>query len=196
MMTLDSGAFLLSLWASMGTFFGGILVVFLIGILGADPKSPQTSHLMGILQSLSAGVMIHMTCFHLVPESNTSIGARETMIFFFLGVLAFGVLEFVIIPSTGHEHDDDDGHDHEGKVKSKSPSKRVTRSSAKKPQEGNVANISKRDALDLYRTSLITFIAMALHNIPEGISVYLTALSNPKMGIQLALAIMLHNSCV
>ncbi|KAG5462030.1 MAG: Zinc/iron permease [Olpidium bornovanus] len=46
---------------------------------------------------------------------------------------------------------------------------------------------------DLLRTSMITFAAMTLHNLPEGLSVYLSALANVKLGLQLAVAIMLHN---
>jgi ZIP family zinc transporter len=165
----NARAFSLSFWASMGTFLGGVLVVFLIGILGADPHSPRTSKLMGILQSLSGGVMIHMTAFHLIPESAESVGMKETMVYFFIGVILFGILEHLILPDDGHEEES-------------SPKKKTRSKSKQKPEEPQgIANISKKDAMELYRTSLITFIAMALHNIPEGISVYLASLSNPKM---------------
>lgn len=43
------------------------------------------------------------------------------------------------------------------------------------------------------RTSMITFLAMGLHNLPEGLGVYLSALSDTKLGLQLAIGIMLHN---
>ncbi len=43
------------------------------------------------------------------------------------------------------------------------------------------------------RTSIITFLAMGLHNLPEGLGVYLSALSDTKLGLQLAIGIMLHN---
>jgi ZIP family zinc transporter len=201
----NAQAFMLSFWASMGTFLGGLLVVLVVGLLGADPKASSTSRLMGILQSVAAGVMIHMTSFHLVPESTASIGARETMIFFFAGVVLFAFLELIVMP-VAHNHDMEH-HQHHHLDKTETPVKakgtRSTRSSSKKIQKEKdtslnqpVANISHTDAADLYRTSLITFIAMALHNIPEGISVYLTALSNPKLGMQMALAIMLHNGII
>ena len=45
----NAQAFMLSFWASMGTFLGGILVVLVVGLLGADPKAKSTSKLMGIL---------------------------------------------------------------------------------------------------------------------------------------------------
>ena len=111
--------------------------------------------------------MIHMTAFHLIPESAESVGMKETMMYFFIGVILFGVLEHLILPDDGHEEEE-------------SPKKK-TRSKSKQDEPQGIANISKKDALELYRTSLITFIAMALHNIPEGISVYLASLSNPKM---------------
>ena len=157
-------AFLMAFWASMGTFLGGILVVLVIYGFGADPTSPSTTRLMGILQAFSAGVMLFITCFHLVPESTEAIGSQQTMGFFFIGILLFGILEKYVIP---HEHD------HEEKPKKKSK--------------------VHKDAKQLMRTSLITFVAMALHNLPEGLGVYLSSLSNPKMGMQLAVAIMLHN---
>jgi ZIP family zinc transporter len=129
---------------------------------------------MGILQSISAGVMIHMTCFHLIPESNETIGTRETMSYFFIGAAIFVLLELVIMQEHSH---DDEGHD-DGPEKTpmtrKSPRK-------KKEKKGSVKNINEKESKALYRTSLITFVAMALHNIPEGISVYLSSLSNPKM---------------
>ena len=168
----------------MGTFLGGIVVVFLIGLLGADPSSPSTARLMGVLQSISAGVMIHMTAFHLIPESIMTISSRETMIYFFVGILAFGLLELIVLPLlVPHDHD----HDHStstAKVKTRSPRsspKKAEKSPKKQPEVEGIKNISKEDAYELYKTSVITFIAMAMHNIPEGISVYLAALTNPAM---------------
>jgi ZIP family zinc transporter len=154
----NTNAFMLSFWASMGTFLGGLLVLLLVGLLGADPGSRGTAKVMGILQAVSAGVMIFMTCFHLLPESTESVGSRQSMIYFFLGVIAFGVLEEFIIP-------------HEAEQKEVKKGKKST----------GVRDINQKDQMELYRTSLITFIAMALHNIPEGISVYLASLSNQKM---------------
>jgi zinc transporter, ZIP family len=181
---LEINAFSLSVWASMGTFLGGLVVIFLIGLLGADPNSSSTARLMGILQSISAGVMIHMTAFHLIPESIMTISSRETMIYFFAGILGFGVLEFLVIPLlVPHNHD----HEHKSPAPSTQTKPRTRSSpkkaenSTKKQQEEGIKSISKQDAFELYKTSVITFIAMSLHNIPEGISVYLSALTNPAM---------------
>lgn len=131
----------------MGTFIGGIIVVALIGILGADPTAQSTSRLMGILQSISAGVMVFMTCFHLVPESNEVIGNRETMLYFFGGVVAFFILEIIVHFMLPHEHEAEETHKKHDK---------------KQKEKQVIKNMSSKDSLDLYRTSLITFIAMAL----------------------------------
>jgi ZIP family zinc transporter len=151
----SNAAFLLSFWASMGTFLGGLLVVALVGILGADPAAKGTSKIMGVLQSFSGGVMIFMTCFHLIPESIELIGARESMIYFFFGVLLFGFLDQVIIP-----------HDHDEHKQSQEPDKKKPKTKDSSEKQGE---ITQKDRFDLYRTGLITFIAMALHNIPVGL---------------------------
>lgn len=46
---------------------------------------------------------------------------------------------------------------------------------------------------NLYKLGIISIIAMILHNIPEGITTYLTTQTNYKLGIKLSLAIALHN---
>ena len=67
------------------------------------------------------------------------------------------------------------------------PSPKSTRGSPRRKQKSSI----EKDKLK--RTSLITFLAMGLHNLPEGLGVYLSALSDTKLGLQLAIGIMLHN---
>ncbi|KAJ3034788.1 hypothetical protein HDV00_004650 [Rhizophlyctis rosea] len=183
-----SVAFLLALIASLGTVIGGILVVILTRITGADPSSPSTSKLMGVLQAFSAGVMMYITCFDLVPESVEQVGGRQTMIWFFFGVAAFGVLEAWILPDD-HGHDHGDGaHDH----KEEHHEKETEKKGKAKGGKGKKKAITKMQR-ELLRTSTVTFIALTLHNLPEGLGVYLSSLSNVRLGLQLAAAIMLHN---
>ena len=42
-------------------------------------------------------------------------------------------------------------------------------------------------------SGLMTIIAISLHNIPEGIAVYLTCLKGVESGLPLAIAMSLHN---
>jgi ZIP family zinc transporter len=145
-------AFMLAFWASMGTFVGAVIVLIFIRLFGAT----DTTFAMGIMNAFSAGVMLFITAFHLIPESIESIGEMETMSYFFVGILLFGIIERLL-------HDHSDTKEAKGKEHS--------------------AKGKERESKDLIRASQITFIAMALHNLPEGLSVYLSSLSNPKMVI-------------
>lgn len=42
-------------------------------------------------------------------------------------------------------------------------------------------------------SGLITALGIALHNFPEGVSVFLASLKSPMMGLNLAIAIAIHN---
>ena len=45
----------------------------------------------------------------------------------------------------------------------------------------------------LYKIGILSLITLILHNLPEGITTYLTTSNNLKLGISLSLAIALHN---
>eukprot|EP00842_Homolaphlyctis_polyrhiza_P001715 jgi/Hompol1/2544/HPOL_001775-RA len=220
-------SFTLAFVASMGTFLGGLLVVLGVKLTGADPSSPSTKWLMGVLQSFSGGVMLFITCFDLIPEAGEIIGTQEAMLWMFAGIGVFGVLELVLLDD--HDHDDDDDHHSHNHVQvdsSKddqafpttagspvsSPTLRKRASSrgrkSASPERSSVSTkksataaikpkpksaISEREKKDLMRASFITFVALALHNLPEGLGVYLSAMSDLRLGTQLAVAIMLHN---
>ena len=171
--------FMLAFLASFGTFIGGICTVFVVYLFGATKRlEKQTNKLIGVFQSFSAGVMLYMTFIDLIPESSEKIGKGATMSWFFVGVVAFFLLDLLI----GYL-----GHSHETPKENSSP-KRVTRSTLK--QQGSAMSDHQRSLL---KTSFVTYIAMALHNLPEGLGVYLSSLSDHKLGLQLALGIMLHN---
>ena len=144
------------------SLLGGVFVCGLVNIFHLDSTSKKTRQLMGFLQGLAAGFMLFMTCFHLMKEAEQEIGQTASLQYFFIGVALFGLLEYIA------NEDDEDEDDQ--KVNQK----------------------VSLDQKELDKSSIVTFIAMALHNIPEGLSIYLTCLSNPVMGAQMALAIMLH----
>lgn len=167
----QSRAFQLSFWASMGTFLGGLLVILIIRVY----PQKSFSKLMGILQSLSAGVMLFITCFHLVPESVEEIGSRQTMIWFFVGVAAFGVLEYFMHDLDHHDHQED-------AVETKQEAPRTPmKQKASKPVKSSEKET--KEAKQMAKTLAMTFIALFLHNLPEGLGVYLSSLSNARVVI-------------
>lgn len=46
---------------------------------------------------------------------------------------------------------------------------------------------------NLYRVGILSMIALALHNIPEGIATFMSAYKDIRLGINLGIAIMMHN---
>ncbi|KAI9095136.1 ZIP zinc transporter-domain-containing protein [Phlyctochytrium arcticum] len=181
-------SFTMALLASTGTFIGGIIVVVLARLTGADPSSPSTARLMAVLQAFSAGVMLYITCFDLIPEAVENIGTRETMLWFFGGVVAFGILEEVILHGD-HESDEPPP----SPIEKSSPDGQASISKNQNTSDPANPLTDPKTKKELLRTSLITFLALSLHNLPEGLGVYLSALSDIRLGSQLAVAIMLHN---
>lgn len=47
--------------------------------------------------------------------------------------------------------------------------------------------------VNLMRVGFVSMIAMLLHNFPEGIATYMSAYTNPSLGISVAIAIGMHN---
>jgi ZIP family zinc transporter len=45
----------------------------------------------------------------------------------------------------------------------------------------------------LYRMGILTALALAIHNFPEGIATFMSAYNDPEVGIAIAVAIAIHN---
>ncbi|KAJ3030216.1 UNVERIFIED_CONTAM: hypothetical protein HDU68_009740 [Siphonaria sp. JEL0065] len=199
-------AFALSVVASLGTFLGGLVTLVLVKWVGmsGNGTSGASGTLVGVLQAFSAGVMLYMTFMDLIPEATEAIGARETMLYFFVGVVVFGIIEAVFLDEHDHDHSthNEDSHtnsesDKKSRSRSRSPSKKKEKDEKKvnhKKQDNKPVDIaSEKGKKQLMRTSLITFWALLLHNMPEGLGVYLSAMTDVRLGLQLAVAICLHN---
>ncbi|TVP47925.1 MAG: zinc transporter ZupT [Mongoliibacter sp.] len=53
--------------------------------------------------------------------------------------------------------------------------------------------IDSQKAKGLYRTGIVTAIALAVHNLPEGLVTFLTTIQDVNLGIGIAIAIAIHN---
>ena len=53
--------------------------------------------------------------------------------------------------------------------------------------------LSQKDKNELKRTGVMAAIAIAIHNLPEGIVIFMAAIHDPALGIAVAIAIILHN---
>jgi ZIP family zinc transporter len=127
---------------------------------------------------------------------------------FFLGMLFFFGMT-LLIPESGHgEH----SHAHSKAAAAASEPSGSPRSSPVRRRRGSVGSAAERsgekekpkkrggkavaksaEQRRLLRVGLDTALGIALHNIPEGIAVYLASLSGMQVGAALAVAIAAHN---
>lgn len=63
------------------------------------------------------------------------------------------------------------------------------------PEGTNLHEMDKNQSHDhkLYRIGLMTAVALAIHNFPEGIATFISSLEDPELGMTIAFAIAMHN---
>lgn len=66
-------------------------------------------------------------------------------------------------------------------------------SSDEENQVGAQTAMAKESPEDLKRMALITGLALALHNFPEGLATFVATIADPSLGVGIATAIALHN---
>ena len=164
-------ALILTLIAGSATGIGGALVLF--------KKKISSNFLAGAL-GLSAGVMIFISLAELFPEAQAMIsdiglphGEAFVLIAFFIGMGIITLIDFTI-----PEYE----NPHEASGLSLSD---------KTAAVGVLEHTGNEKAL--HRLGLLSALAIAVHNFPEGIATFIGALNDPEMGAGITFAIAIHN---
>ena len=165
-------ALLLTLIAGAATGIGGALVLF--------KKKLSSNFLAGAL-GLSAGVMIFISLAELFPEAQAEIMATGTvrhgealvLLAFFVGMGIITLIDFVI-PEYENPHEASG-----------------LSLGAKTPAIDMLEHTGNEAALK--RLGLMSALAIAVHNFPEGIATFIGALNDPQMGTGITFAIAIHN---
>ena len=160
-------ALLLTAFAGLSTGIGST-IAFL--------ARTTNTKLLTVSLGFSAGVMIYISFVEIFAEAkNTFIenygdfqGTLYTVAAFFGGILLIALID-KLIPSFENPHEMHPLEDMKG-----SPN--------------NHAGNPK-----LYRIGILTALALAIHNFPEGIATFLTVMHDPAVGIAIAIAIAIHN---
>lgn len=161
-------ALVLTLIAGAATGIGGALVLF--------KKKISSDFLAGAL-GLSAGVMIFISMAEMFPEAQATIGIPHgrtfVLIAFFVGMGLITLIDFVI-PEYENPHE-------------------ATGLSldARTAAVGVLEQTGNEKAL--HRLGLMSALAIAVHNFPEGIATFIGALNDPEMGAGITFAISIHN---
>ena len=169
---MDNGNFILALTltlvAGLSTGIGGAIIIF--------TKKLSNKFLAASL-GFSAGVMIFISMAEMFPEAQATIGIPHgrtfVLIAFFVGMGLITLIDFVI-PEYENPHE-------------------ATGLSldARTAAVGVLEQTGNEKAL--HRLGLMSALAIAVHNFPEGIATFIGALNDPEMGAGITFAISIHN---
>ena len=173
-MNVDVGfALLLATAAGLCTAIGGVIAIFMC--------RPQCWHLALIL-GLSAGVMLYISFVELLPTAIEQVGLVTANAAFFIGIVAIGVLDLAV-----PHHYKEEQHGETPSSLSTWLRERTGRSSQ------SSASLPGRSSV-LMRAGVLTAIGIAIHNFPEGLIVFSSAIAGDfALGIVVAIAVALHN---
>ncbi len=160
-------AFMLTLIAGLSTGIGSLLAMVV--------KRTNT-RLLSFALGLSAGVMIYVSFVDIFPKAQDALsqiygskmGAAYTAIAFFAGIFVIALID-KLVPAVENPH-----------------------------EYKNIESLSElqnndRKAKKIMRMGMITAIVIGIHNFPEGIATFISALQDPEMGFAIAVAVAIHN---
>ena len=164
-------ALILTLIAGAATGLGGALVLF--------RKRISSNFLAGAL-GLSAGVMIFISLAELYPQAQDAIsascggikGSVFVVLAFFFGMGLITLIDF-LIPEYENPHE----------------------ASGLSLDSKNAATdlIEHSGSSALKKLGIMSALAIAIHNFPEGMATFIGALNDPQTGTGIAFAIAIHN---
>ncbi|TWU36921.1 Zinc transporter ZupT [Candidatus Brocadiaceae bacterium S225] len=127
-------------------------------------KEPRLSYLTFSL-GFSAGTMIYVSFMELLTSAIQTLGQLKAVVVFFIGMFFIGIIDFLIPESENPDH------------------------------FNNLQNPHKKTLQDkkLLRASMMTALAIGIHNFPEGLATFGAALSDIRLGVLIAIAIAIHN---
>jgi ZIP family zinc transporter len=173
METNVSFALLLTLLAGCATAIGGG-IAWLIG----KPKN----WLLALILGFSAGVMIYISFMELLPLAIQEAGLLIGVVAFFIGIIFIAVLDIAVPHEYKEEHI---ALAHEPIAAKHQFRHRIRR----RFQRGKTGRQSI-----MYHMGILTALGIAIHNLPEGLAVFSSAVAgNVQLGILVAIAVALHN---
>jgi ZIP family zinc transporter len=159
-------AFGLTLFAGLATGIGSALAFF--------SKRTNTKFL-SVALGFSAGVMIYVSMVEIFFKAKDSLqayfgsskGYGITTLSFFIGMLVIGLID-KFVPSFENPHE------------------------VHLVEELSSQKLEKQKGT-LMRMGLFSALAIAIHNFPEGLATFTSALKDPALGLSIAIAIAIHN---
>lgn len=158
-------AILLTVLAGLSTGIGGLIVLLF---------EKTNTKLLLVALGFSAGVMIYVSFVELLFESRRLLianlgpetGVWVNVIAFFGGMLLIAIID-KLVPSYENPHET-----------------HLLEETAACPVDGSQK---------LLRTGIFTAVIIAVHNFPEGMATFVSAIQQPSLGLAIAIAVAIHN---
>ncbi|OCA82346.1 zinc transporter ZupT [Bacillus sp. FJAT-27225] len=158
-------AFGLTLFAGLATGIGSLMAFF---------TSTTNTKFLSVTLGFSAGVMIYVSMIEIFQKAKTALvtalgvqgGNWATVGGFFGGILLIALID-KFIPKQGNPHE------------------------LKKVEDMQPGSAAQDAAL--LKMGTFTALAIGIHNFPEGIATFTSAIENPALGVAIAIAIAIHN---
>ncbi|MFW6414897.1 MAG: zinc transporter ZupT [Thermodesulfobacteriota bacterium] len=187
-------------WYALGlTLLAGLATG--IGSIVAFSAKRHSHRFLSITTGFSAGVMLYVSFVEIFPRGAEALTARYgdhwghwvNMAAFFGGIFLICLIDN-LIPEEENPHEI-----HPDKelflLQNPSPPTDQSRPSAGKNSSDPLPGTHDHSAANrsLMRMGMFTALAIAIHNFPEGLAVFVSSLQDPSLGVAIALAIALHN---
>lgn len=156
-------AFFLTLLAGLSTGIGSVLALL---------TKKTNKNVLSIVLGFSAGVMIYVSLVELFHEAQNLLlsvyGEGPSYLYAFLAFLGGMIVVAIIdkiVPKCGNPHE------------------------PHSVENGDLCDHKN----NLFRMGIFAAIAIAIHNFPEGIATFTSAMKSPVLGVSIAAAIAIHN---
>lgn len=157
-------AFLLTLFAGLSTGIGSLIAFF---------AKKTNKKFLSVSLGFSAGVMIYVSMIEIFQKAKTSLtaelgdkgGSWAAAAAFFGGILFIALIDRILPEEKNREGTEEILNDMEEKEKTRR----------------------------LFRMGVFTALAIAIHNFPEGLATFISALQDPEIAIPIVVAISIHN---
>jgi ZIP family zinc transporter len=174
-------------WAAFGlTLFAGMATA--VGSLIAIRARRTDYRFLSIATGFSAGVMLYVAFVEILVKGQEALTHRygETLggwinVFSFFGGILFIALIDNLIPAQENPH--------EVHTETETQPLRTDNPDAQAAGIQDFTAQHKR----LMRMGLFSALAIGIHNFPEGLATFLSALQDPSLGMAIAIAVALHN---
>lgn len=181
----------LTMFAGLATGIGSAIAFF----------SKRTNYrFLSVSTGFSAGVMLYVSfveIFYKGADALTSAygeywGHWINAGAFFTGILVIGLIDN-LIPSAENPHETHTQEEMKPLGDDKAPLPDFDAIAAHPDRAKPGAHDHRVDDKQLLRMGFFTALAIGIHNFPEGLATFLSALHDPALGIAIAVAVALHN---